>query len=231
MNELMNFINSASGDPAMLFAMFAMLASGIALIGLRILSKRTGVPTQDIEDLVEVIHEQAVQDVKDGIQRHSVRDPETGKFISTKQKVLPDGSPQADTPPKEEEKPEDEKEADTLKKSNIINAGLISLILFMWLPFFTISCSLIDAGYQYASDNVEITWKGDEATEAKPIDSIVVKFDPVYWKETGDSFIYDSLEAETEFTKDGYRVWQLRTPNWKRLEVQRLDTIIYIYKK
>lgn len=224
MNELMNMMTAIGSDPAMLFAMFAVLITGIALIGIRVLSKRTGVPTQEIEDLVEVIHEHAVQELIE-ITTKSYKDPKTGKFVSiNKQKVLPDGKPKQDTP-KEEEKPEEDKEADKEPKSNIINAVLLILL------FALSSCSLIDAGYKYASDNVEITWKGEEAKEAKPIDSIVVKFDPVYWKETDTSYLIDSLETEIEFTKDGYRVWQLRTPNWKRNEVQRLDTIIYIYKK
>ena len=101
-------------------------------------------------------------------------------------------------------------------------------ILFL-IPIY--SCGMLEAGVKYAKDNVQITWKGEEATDAQPIDSIVIKSDPVYWKEYDTSYLIDSVETETEFVKDGYRVWQLRTPNWKRLEVQRLDTVIYIYKK
>lgn len=80
------------------------------------------------------------------------------------------------------------------------------------------------------ADNVQITWKGEEA-KGQPIDSIIIRSNPIYWKEVDSSYFLDSAESEAEFIKDGYRVWQLRTPNWKRFEVQRLDTVIYIYKK
>jgi len=99
----------------------------------------------------------------------------------------------------------------------------VSLILLL---LALSSCHVIDASYEYVKDNVSITWKGEEA-KGEPIDSIVIKFNPVYWKENADI----GYEDEQEFTDSGYRVWSLSTPYARRYEVLRLDTIIYIYKK
>ncbi|MCO5250998.1 MAG: hypothetical protein M9949_06205 [Candidatus Kapabacteria bacterium] len=90
-------------------------------------------------------------------------------------------------------------------------------------------CSLFQSSAEYLIDNIEITWKPDKAKETTPVDSIVVKFDPVYWVEAPCE---DGTEEETEleFTKSGYGVWMLDNPYAKRYEVIRKDTVIYFYK-
>lgn len=100
----------------------------------------------------------------------------------------------------------------------------ISLILLL---LALSSCSVIDAGFNYVKDNISITWKGEEA-KGEPIDSIVIKFNPIYWKEN-EAVV--SSDNEFEFTDSGYRVWILSTPSNRYCEVLKLDTVIYIYKK
>ncbi len=104
---------------------------------------------------------------------------------------------------------------------------LLILILLL-LPIIS-SCQLLNAGYGLLKDNIEITWKQDKAKNLTPIDSIVIRSNPVYWKEIASDSI--SFEKEKMFNKNGYTIWRLETPNYRRYEVQRLDTIIYIYRK
>ncbi len=104
---------------------------------------------------------------------------------------------------------------------------LLILILLL-LPIIS-SCQLLNAGYGLLNDNIEITWKQDNAKSLTPVDSIVIKSNPVYWKETVSDSI--SFEKEKIFNKNGYTIWRLETPNYRRYEVQRLDTVIYIYRK
>lgn len=93
-------------------------------------------------------------------------------------------------------------------------------------------CSLFQSAYDVASEHVEVTWKKDTSKEQKPIDSIVVKFNPVYWREPvvieDDSTI---INEETDKIIDGYQVWILETNTIRYNEVKKLDTVIYIYRK
>jgi len=79
---------------------------------------------------------------------------------------------------------------------------------------------------------VEVTWKKDKAKDQKPIDSIVVKFNPVYWREPvvieDDSTM---INEETDRIVDGYQIWILETNTIRYNEVRKLDTVIYIYRK
>lgn len=80
--------------------------------------------------------------------------------------------------------------------------------------------------YNEVSKHVEIKWNlnGDN----KPIDSMAIAFDPVYFKLgkcTGRN------EKEYEYIKDGYRIWILETADTFRIEVDRVDTLGYIYKR
>ena len=126
-----------------------------------------------------------------------------------------------------ETKPEDPKpieEADP--KTPIIPI----IILLLLIPILS-ACSLLTSAGSYLVDNVEITWKQDKASlVSMPIDSIVVKFDPAYWKEDYVSRDSNYAEQEKDMVINNYEVWQLKTPNWRRFEVRRQDTIIYIYK-
>lgn len=103
---------------------------------------------------------------------------------------------------------------------------------FIWLiillSFGIQSCTSVSEILGIAK-NIGITWEAEKAKSSKPIDSIVVRFNSVYWKESQK----DSLakEFEKQFTKDGYNVWKLSTPKLIRYEVTRKDTIIYIYEK
>lgn len=102
------------------------------------------------------------------------------------------------------------------------------ILILLLLPIIS-SCQLLNAGYGLLKDNIEITWKQDNAKSLTPVDSIVIKSNPVYWKETVSDSI--SFEKEKIFNKNGYTIWRLETPNYRRYEVQRLDTVIYIYRK
>lgn len=220
----MELLSNIGNDTALLYAVVTFLLAVVAIIALRVVKKKTGLPTEDLEAPLINIKEQAKAEIVEGVQRHTARDPKTGKFVSLKQKTMPANKKQPDTPktvPKEDK----EEESEPAKRKRKLHL----LVMLFLLPL--VSCSLLDAGFKYAKDNVQITWKGDEASDNKPIDSIVVKSEPVYWKENSNSFLVDTLETETEFYKDGYRVWCLTTPTVKRYEVQRKDTVIYIYKK
>jgi hypothetical protein len=228
----MEILQSIINDPAAMGAVAAAILTGVAIFLLRYVSRKTGVPTDDLQDQMGIIHEQAKAQVIERVARHAVRDPKTGKFAPAKEgkinkKKLPANKVQPDTPktvPKDDEQSE-EKEPAKRKRKNIKPL----IIALMLLPLA--SCSLFDAGVKYATENIEITWKGDEAKSKQPIDSIVVKFEPVYWKENCEGYVAVEEETEVEFIKDGYRIWSLKTPNVKRYEVMKLDTVIYLYKK
>lgn len=224
----MDIIHSLANDTTFLYAVILFIFSFAGLVILKYFRNKTGIPTGDIQAPLEAINEQAKADIVESVMK-VYRNSKTGKFVSTKPKVLPanDDAPEnKESTPQEEEEPKEEEEP--AKEFNP-NIGMYMLLFLFLIPFY--SCSILDAGVKYAKDNIQITWKGDEASDNKPIDSIVVKFEPVYWKENSNSFLVDTLETETEFYKDGYRVWCLTTPTVKRYEVQRKDTVIYIYKK
>ena len=231
----MELIQILGTDSTVLYALVAVIFSGIAIVILRYLALKKGIPTQDLQDKMQVIHDEAKEVITEEITKTVKRDATTGRFVAKK----PVAEPKEDTKPapkrsrnraksaKDKQESETKEEAEQAKSSK---AGKV-VIGLLFLFAFT-SCSLLDAGVKYASENISITWKGEEAIDTVPIDSIVIKFDAVYWKESHNNYYFaDTNEVEVEFIKDGYRVWQLTTPNWKRNEVQRNDTVIYLYRK
>lgn len=101
------------------------------------------------------------------------------------------------------------------------------VILIINLMLFATSCSYFSSAYDVAKEHISITWK-KESDDQKPIDSIVVKFNPVYWKEYKKN---DTNSTEIDRVIDGYQVWILEVNNIRYNEVKKLDTIIYIYRK
>ena len=81
------------------------------------------------------------------------------------------------------------------------------LILALMLAFS--GCSLLDWGAKKGIEAFEkYTTNLDSAAVKTPIDSIVIKFNSVYWKEQIDT---TKNECESEFTLDSYKIWQLKT--------------------
>ena len=63
-----------------------------------------------------------------------------------------------------------------------MNKYIISILLLSATLFN--GCSLFESSASYVLDNIEITWKPSKAQEnTAPVDSIVVRFEPVYWVE------------------------------------------------
>lgn len=108
-------------------------------------------------------------------------------------------------------------------KSNTFKLNSIIILLSI---LFT-SCSLFDSAYNIAKDNVEVTWKYDKTKDLKIVDSINVISKPVYFVED-----LNSIEngKDYNFQKDGYSIWILKIDNRLRIEVQKLDSLIYLYK-
>lgn len=155
---------------------------------------------------------------------------------SSHEKVLPADQNVEDTKPVAAAAPESEESDDDSGKTDKIRPGPVaSVILLLIMAGWALSaCSLLGTAASYFKDNVEITWKNGEgsAIVGQPIDSIVVHFNSAYWKEDvkiNPDSVY--VESEKDFDNNGYSVWTLQTPNWRRYEVRKLDTVIYIYKK
>lgn len=102
-------------------------------------------------------------------------------------------------------------------------------VVILILLFAVAGCASVERSARYLYDNIEITWRASEVEQHDVIDSIVVRFNPVYWRIEQNNDIDDELEFE--FYDAGYRVWMLETPQNLRYEVQKLDTVIYIYKR
>ena len=105
-------------------------------------------------------------------------------------------------------------------KKMLIFVMLLSTILLA-------SCAGVSATdvYNEASKYIEIKMKtGDK----KPTDSIAINFDPAYFKLAK---CQGAREREFEFIQNGYRIWVLETADTFRIEVDRIDTLGYIYKR
>lgn len=89
-------------------------------------------------------------------------------------------------------------------------------------------CSFLSSAYDVADDYIDISWKKDKNKEQVIIDSIVIKFDMVYWKE--ESSDTNSVNIERDFDQNGYNVWILKTKGIRYNEIRKKDTVIYIYK-
>lgn len=102
------------------------------------------------------------------------------------------------------------------------------LIFVMMLgTLMLVSCAGVGVSdvYNEASKYIEIKMK---TGETKPIDSIAINFDPAYFKLAK---CQGAREKEFEFIQNGYRVWVLETADTFRIEVDRIDTLGYIYKR
>jgi hypothetical protein len=220
-------LNAIFSDYALMSAVAIFVLTAIAIFSLKFIKSRTGLPTEIIEEPIKEIQEEAKQELIK-IVTETYRDPKTGKFVSkNKQKKLPaDKNMKSAT-----EESEDSEDKEASKRKSKASGGYIPIILLLLLPLFSCNPGFWQTGYKLFNDNVEITWKNDGTKQLQPIDSIIIKSNPIYWKEIDYGFVPDSAESESEIVKDGYRVWQLRTSSWRRFEVQRMDTVIYIYKK
>jgi hypothetical protein len=88
------------------------------------------------------------------------------------------------------------------------------------------------AAFQQADDIFgfikKLTTDVTQSVDKKVVDSIVIKFDEVYWRELPDTN-YD--EYEKAYIKTGYKIRRIVTSDWRRYFVQKKDTVIYFYKK
>lgn len=110
--------------------------------------------------------------------------------------------------------------------------GFFILALLVALWFSLSGCSVFETGYKLAKGNIEIKIKGQEDPDAIIVDSLIVKFEPVYWEENIE---IDTLEisgnTKQEFTLEGYKVWILETDKTRYNEVKKLDTVIYFIRR
>jgi len=219
-------------DPTVLIALLAIILSCVAIVVLRYITIKKGIPTQDLQDKMQSIHNEAKQILTEEITKTVKRNATTGRFVKKNPRTDAE-KPAAKRRWRRTKSAKDKQETETKEEAEQSKSSKASKVVIGLLFLFAFtSCSLLDAGVKYASENISITWKSDEAVNTMPIDSIVIEFEPVYWKENRDNYFFaDANEVEVEFVKDGYRVWQLTTPNWKRNEVQRQDTVIYLYRK
>ena len=79
--------------------------------------------------------------------------------------------------------------------------------------------------YNEASKYIEVRMK---VGNTKPTDSIAIGFDPAYFKLAKCQGL---REKEYEFIQNGYKIWILETVDTFRIEVDRIDTLGYIYKR
>ena len=105
---------------------------------------------------------------------------------------------------------------------------IIVIFVSLLVSILANSCSILDTKeiYNEVSKHVEIKW--NLKANGKPVDSMAIAFDPVYFKLPKYS---GRTEKEYEYIKDGYRIWILETADTFRIEVDRVDTLGYIYKR
>lgn len=107
----------------------------------------------------------------------------------------------------------------------MIRKFLIFVLLLGAISMTSCIGTTAQLAYDEISKHVEIKMK---SSGEKAVDSIAIKFDPVYFKMgkcTG------TREKEYEYIKDGYKIWILETADTFRIEVIRIDTLGYIYKR
>jgi len=105
---------------------------------------------------------------------------------------------------------------------------VIRVLILFSLVLVLSSCSLFQSAYDVADDYIDISWKKDNNKEQVIIDSVVINFDAVYWKE--ESKDTNEINSERDFDQNGYNVWILRTKGIRYNEIRKKDTVIYIYK-
>jgi len=69
-----------NNDPTLLYALIIFILTGIGIITLQFLSARTGVPTQELQEQMSEINEQAKTQVIEEVRKIR-RDPKTGRFM------------------------------------------------------------------------------------------------------------------------------------------------------
>lgn len=106
---------------------------------------------------------------------------------------------------------------------NIAKIFFLSLAILLSLA----SCSLLQRASTDVYDYAQKKYSFLQVDNSEPIDSLVIRFEPVYWIDSTES---SAIETETTFQADGYDVWILKTGGAYRYEVQRKDSIIYFYE-
>ena len=86
------------------------------------------------------------------------------------------------------------------------------------------SCSIFDALYKEGCKHVSLTWKKDEAKNI--VDSLLINHKSTYFIINSDTTNY-----EYEFANNQYNIWILKIDNKFRIEVQKKDSLIYLYGK
>lgn len=76
----MDTIFNLCNDTTLLYALIIFALTGIGIIALRLISARTGVPTQELQDQMTEINEQAKTQVIEEVRKIR-RDPKTGRFM------------------------------------------------------------------------------------------------------------------------------------------------------
>jgi hypothetical protein len=86
------------------------------------------------------------------------------------------------------------------------------------------SCTLLENIGLRELDKIKITY--DKEPDANLVDSLVIHNKSAYFK-------IDCLddESEYEFQQNGYSIWVFKVGNTVRVDVQRNDSLIYIYSK
>lgn len=108
---------------------------------------------------------------------------------------------------------------------------MMKLISIVLICLVVTSCSLFYSGYEFVNDNFDIKIKGTQDKNAKIVDSMVIKFEPVYWEEEIEIDSLDKADIKLEFMQNGYNVWILETEKIRYNEVKKLDTVIYFIRK
>lgn len=228
-------------DPTWCAVIIAVLSVLIFALkfALKMLSARTGIPTDDVQDAADDVKE-AVETALPLKKAGNTTTPVTTQKCTcgcvrstTQNKVLNSDKNEEHAAPTPAEATDEEVD------NTGSGSGAIPIILAFILVAALSACSFLGSAANYLRDNVEITWDGNEvfgngdtATVA-PIDSIVIRFNSAYWKEDVAPTNIDStyIESERDFNNGGYSVWTLQTPNWRRYEVRKHDTVIYIYPR
>lgn len=124
-------------------------------------------------------------------------------------------------------------EAVKAKKTRLKKPPTLLLLLCVSLAFT--SCQYLTGlgTTTFKMNGVEVTWESEKSVNSAPVDSIRIYNAPVYF--ISKPFVKDTLnpykQEEIQFTKDGYSIWMLKNEAEWRIEVKKIDTVIYIFKK
>ncbi|MFP4528518.1 MAG: hypothetical protein ACLFQX_08215 [Candidatus Kapaibacterium sp.] len=100
-------------------------------------------------------------------------------------------------------------------------------LLLLAIILMLTSCSTMEQLLYDTASRVNITIDGTEA-EGDAIDSIRISFPATYWVEDESRTIENK---DYYLFQDGYNIWYMRVDSIRRTEVERKDTLIYIYEK